>query len=160
MTFLIVLGIYFFALFALGFFSRRSMAIASLALTAGAVLAELWTDSLTPIVAEAGVLVVRPPLASLVAVGLTLIPAVLVMVRSPKTAHHVQAIVSSIVFAILGVMLTYGAFTNAVVLDAASEQYVTQFMKYDAIIITVAIVVAIGEVLFHKKRAHHDRHKK
>ena len=160
MTFLIVLGIYFLALFALGFFSRRSMGVASLALAAGAVLAELWTNSLTPIVAEAGVLVIRPPLSSVVAVALTLIPAILVMIRSPKMTHHAQKIASSIVFAVLGVMLTYGAFTNAVVLDSASEQYVTQFMKYDAIIITVAIVAAIGEVLFHKKRAHYERHKK
>jgi hypothetical protein len=160
MTFLVVLGIYLLALFLLGFFSRRSMGIPALALTAGVVLAKLWTDSLTPIVADAGVIVVRPPLSSIVAVALTLIPAILVMVRAPKVAHHAHAVVSSIVFAVLAVMLTYGAFTNAVVLDAASEQYVAQFIKYDNVIITIAIVIALGEVLFHKKHTSHDRHKK
>jgi hypothetical protein len=82
------------------------------------------------------------------------------MVRAPKVAHHAHAVVSSIVFAVLAVMLTYGAFTNAVVLDAASEQYVAQFIKYDNVIITIAIVIALGEVLFYKKHTSHDRHKK
>ena len=160
MTFLLVLGAYLVILFLLGFFSRRNLGVASLTLAAGALLAELWTDSLTPIVAEAGVIVVQPPLSSLVAVALTLIPALLVMVRSPKAAHHAHTAISSIIFAVLGVMLTYSAFTNAVVLDAASAQYVAEVMNYDAIIITAAIVAAVGEVLFHKKRAHYDRHKK
>ena len=160
MTFLIVLGIYLLALFLLGFLTRRNMGVPALALTAGVVLAKLWTDSLTPIVADAGVVVVKPPLSSLVAVALSIIPAILVMVCSPKTANLSHAIVSSLVFAILGVMLTYGAFTNAVVLDAGSEQYVSEFIKYDNIVIPAAIVLAIGEVVFHKKHVTRDHHKK
>ncbi|OYW43199.1 hypothetical protein B7Z28_00985, partial [Candidatus Saccharibacteria bacterium 32-45-3] len=72
--------------------------------------------------------------------------------------HH--GIVSSLVFAVLAVMLTYGAFVNAVVLDDGSQVFVTQLLAYDKIIITVAIVMALGEVLFYKKPHARDEHKK
>jgi hypothetical protein len=160
MTFLIVLGLYTAALFCVGFFSRRSMGVPALALTAGAVLAKLWTDSLTPIVANTGVIIIQPPLESLVAIALTLIPALLVMVRSQKAKASHHAIFGSLIFAVLGVMLTYGAFANAVVLDEASKQYVLTLLSYDKIIITAAIVAALGDVLFYRKPHSSDRHKK
>ncbi len=160
MTFLIVLGLYTAILFCIGFFSRRSMGVPALALTAGAVLAKLWTDSLTPIVASSGVIIVQPPLESLVAIALTLIPALLVMVRSQKASALHHAIVGSLVFAVLAVMLTYGAFANAVILDEASTSYVTTLLSYDKIIITVAIVAALFEVLFYRKPHASSKHKR
>lgn len=160
MTFLIVLALYLGALFLIGFLSRRSMGVPALALTAGAVLAKLWTDSLTPLVANSGVVIIRPPLASLVAIGLTLLPALILMFRAPKASAHHHSIFGSLVFAVLAVMLTYGAFANAVILDEASKEYVTQLLSYDKVIITSAIVLALGDVLFYKKPHLADKHKK
>ena len=136
------------------------MGVPALALTAGAVLAKMWTDSLTPLIASTGVIVIRPPLSSLVAIALTLIPALLVMMRAHKVSRHHHGIFSSLVFAVLAVMLTYGAFVNAVVLDDGSQVFVTQLLAYDTVIITVAIVLALGEVLFYKKPHARDEHKK
>ena len=160
MTFLIMLGLYVIALFLLGFLSRKSMGVPVLALAAGAVLAKLWTDSLTPLIADAGVIVIRPPLSSLVAIGLTLAPALLVMVRAPKATHRHHSWYSSLVFAVLAAMLTYGAFANAVVLDEASKQYVVQLLAYDKYIITAGIVLAVLDVMFYKKPLPRDHHKK
>ncbi len=158
MTYLIVLCLYIAALFVLAWLSRRRLGVPTLALAAGALLATLWTDSLTPIVAEAGLIIVRPPLTSVVAVVLTLLPAILVMLRMPKAAAHHHSIIGSIAFAVLGAALTYGAFSNAVVLDEASRQYVLQFVQYQNIIVTVCVALALLEILFHKKQ--HDKHKK
>jgi hypothetical protein len=160
MTFLIVLALYLGALFLIGFLSRRSMGIPALGLTAGAVLAKLWTDSLTPLVASTGVIIIRPPLESLVAIALTLLPAFILLFRTPKASAHHHSIFSSLVFAVLAVMLTYGAFANAVVLDEASKEYVTQLLSYDKAIITGAIILALGDVLFYKKPHVTDKHKK
>lgn len=135
------------------------MGVPALALTAGAVLATLWTDSLTPLIASTGVIVIRPPLSSLVAIALTLIPALLVMVRAHKVTHHHHSIFSSLVFAVLAVMLTYGAFANAVIIDESSRVFVEQALAYDKVIITTAIVLALGDVLFYKKPQSHDKHK-
>ena len=163
MTYLIVLGIYFAALAVVGVVSRRSLGMATLALAAGALLAQLWTDSLTPLVAQSGLVVVQPPLASIVAVLLTVVPAVLVMFRSPKALSMLHSVISSLVFAALAVMLTYPAFEKAVVLDEASQTGADQLLGYAPVIITTGIVLGLLEVLLHKKHPHgaHDRkHKK
>jgi len=157
MTYLIVLAIYLVGLFLLAWMSHRSMGVPTLTLAAGALMASLWTDSLTPIVAESGVVIVQPPLTSIVSIVLTLLPALIVMFRAHKVSSHYRSIVGSLVFAVLGVMLTYGAFSNAVVLDEASKQYVLQIVNYQNMIITVCVVFALLEVLFYRKPIVHSK---
>ena len=160
MTFLVVLGIYCAILFAIAFLSRRLVGVASLALCAGAVIARLWTDELTPLVAQSGVHMTSPPLGSVVAVLLTVLPAVLVLFKSPRVGKRHHGILSSIVFAVLGTLLTYGAFSNAVVLDGQSQSIVQQILAWQKWILTACIVLAIGEVLaFHKPVHHSESHR-
>ena len=159
MTFLVVLGIYFAVLYFMASISKRLSAMASLALCAGAVIAKLWTNELTPLVASAGVQIIAPPLGSIVAITLTLLPAFLVLLKSPKVAHRRRNFLSSLLFALLAVTLTYGAFSNAVVLDEQSKQIVLQMVQYEKWILTGCITAAICEiVLFH--RPHHPEAKK
>ncbi len=160
MTYLIVLGLYFGALFLFAWLSRRSLGVPTLALAAGALLASIWTDSLTPLVAETGIIIVQPPLTSIVSVALTLLPAVLVMARAPKTHSNLHSIFGAVLFAILGVVLTYGAFSNAVVLDEASKSTVLEIVKYQNIAITACVGLAVLEILFYKKpHARGEKHK-
>lgn len=156
MTYLIILGVYSAVLFAIAWLSRRSLGVPTLTLAAGALMADLWTDSLTPLVAQAGLEIVKPPLTSVVAVALTLLPALLVMVRQHKVSSHYRSVLGSLVFAVLGVLLTYAAFSNAVVLDEASRQYALEIANYQNIAITVCILLAVAEVLFYKKPHPHE----
>ena len=59
MTYIIILVIYLALLYLVAWLSRRSMGGSTLALAAGALLANLWTDSLTPIVAQSGIVIVQ-----------------------------------------------------------------------------------------------------
>lgn len=156
MTYLIMLAIYVGILFLVAWTSRRSMGVPTIALAAGALMADLWTNSLTPVVSQSGIVIVSPPLASIVSIALTLLPALLVMFRSQKVSSHYRSIVGSLVFAVLGVMLTYGAFSNAVVLDDASKQYVLEIVKYQNVVITVCVLLAVIEILFYRKPAGHE----
>lgn len=158
MTYLIMLAIYVGILFLVAWTSRRSMGVPTIALAAGALMADLWTNSLTPFVAQAGVVITSPPLASVVSIALTLLPALLVMFRSHKVASHYRSIIGSVVFAVLGAMLTYGAFSNAVVLDDASKQYVLEIVKYQNVVITACVLLAVVEVLFYRKPHEHKAH--
>ena len=151
MTYLIVLGLYVGALFLIAWLSRRSLGVSTLALAAGALLASIWTDSLTPIVAEAGIIIVQPPLTSIVSMVLTLLPAILVMTRAPKTHSNLHSIFGAILFAVLAAVLTYGAFSNAVILDEASKSTVLEIVKYQNIAITACVGLAVLEVLLYKK---------
>lgn len=161
MTYLIVLGLYVGALFLLAWLSRRSLGVPTLALAAGALIASIWTDSLTPIVADTGIVLVQPPLTSIVSIVLTLLPALLVMFRAPKTHSNLHSIFGAVLFAVLGAILTYGAFSNAVVLDEASKSTVLEIVKYQNLAITVCVGLALLEVLFYKKsvKSGSDKHK-
>ncbi|HTK39836.1 MAG TPA: hypothetical protein VL362_03135 [Patescibacteria group bacterium] len=152
MTFLVVLGLYFAALFLLFFFSRRHIGMPALGLTAGAVLAKLWTDGLTPVVAQAGFVIESPPLHSVVAVVLTILPALIVMTRATKAHSFMHQAYSSIVFAALAVMLTWGAFANAVILDDTSRGIVLELLPYDSVVITACILLALLDVVYHRKQ--------
>ena len=153
-----MLAIYCAILFVVAWVSRRSMGVPTLALAAGALMANLWTDSLTPIVAKAGLIIIQPPLTSIVSVVLTLLPALLVMARAHKVSSHYRSILGSLVFAVLGVLLTYGAFSNAVVLDASSRQYALEIVKYQNVAITVCVCMAVVEVLFYKRPHAGEKH--
>ncbi len=148
-----MLGFYFAGLATLFFLSHRHMGMPALGLTAGAVLARLWTDDLTPIVAEAGLVFERPPLHSVIAVVLTLLPAAIVIARSNKAHSFAHQMYGSVVFAALAVMLTYGAFANAVILDETSSRIVLQLLPYDGAIITVCIALALIDIVYHRKKS-------
>ena len=158
MTFLIVLGLYFLTLAMVFFVSHRHIGMPALGLTAGAVLARLWTDSLTPLVADAGLILEKPPLHSVVAVALTLLPALIVMARAAKAHSLTHQLYGSVVFGALAVMLTYGAFANAVVLDETSKSIVLELLPYDGIVITACIILALIDVVYHRK--HHTKKSK
>ena len=136
----------------IGMLSHKSFGVPTLALAAGSVLARLWTDSLTPIVAGLGLAIVQPPLSSVVAVVLTIVPALLVMLRAPKVRGPAKRIMSGAVFALGAVALTYPAFESAVVLDSASKGTVEQMTPYLPLVITVCLALAVFEILFRKKK--------
>lgn len=153
MTYLVILGAYFAILAVLGVLSRKSLGVPTLALAAGAIMAQLWTDTLTPMVAGLGLALVRPPLSSIMTATLTILPALLVMARAPKAKKWGKSLVSGVVFAAAAVALTYPAYERAVVLDDPSKGVVEQMTLYIPTVITACFVVAILEILFRKKKA-------
>ena len=151
MTYLIILGIYLAILFAAAWLSRRNLGVPTLALAAGALLADAWASSLAPVVAQAGLVLTKPPLTSVVAAVLTLLPALIVMVRAGRASSRWRSVTGALVFAIFAVMLTYGAFRAAVEMDDASRQYAAYIMQYRHTIITACIVCAVMEISFRRQ---------
>lgn len=151
MTYLIILGIYLAILFAAAWLSQRNLGVPTLALAAGALLADAWASSLAPVVAQAGLVLTKPPLTSVVAAVLTLLPALIVMVRAGRASSRWHSVTGALVFAVFAVMLTYGAFRAAVEMDDTSRQYATYIMQYRHTIITACIVCAVMEISFRRQ---------
>lgn len=159
MTYLIALGIYF-ALFAAALYiSGRRFGLPTLGLTTGAVLSWLWAEDVAPQVAQAGLVVEKPPLLSLVVIALTVLPAVLVALKTPRSDGGVIKIAGALLFAVAAVLLTYPAFSSGVVLDAASQPIVKMLESYQAFSLTVVLVLALLEVVL-KPHAHHKSNKR
>ncbi|HEU5121886.1 MAG TPA: hypothetical protein VFT59_03490, partial [Candidatus Saccharimonadales bacterium] len=101
MSYLIVIGIIFAALFSTAYLTKRRVGVLGLALAAGSIIASLWVRDLTPLVAQAGVEVIRPPLSSIVAVVLILLPSVLLFFSGASVKEKLPRAVSALVFAVL-----------------------------------------------------------
>ena len=65
------------ALFALAYWTRRRFGVLGLALCAGWLLSDMWASQVALYIQKAGVVLVSPPLLSVVEVVLILLPAVL-----------------------------------------------------------------------------------
>jgi len=152
--FLIVIGL----LFATSFFTKRRFGVLGLALAAGAMLSSLWVGNLTPIIAEAGIIIVKPPLDSLVSAGLILAPALLLLSSGPTYKTMRQRIVGAAAFAVLATSLLLEPLGSALVIDSVGKPVYDFFIKYHAVIVTAALILALLDLLVTKTpRGHKER---
>ena len=143
MGFLTVAGVLFAGLFALMFFSRRRYGVMGLALAAGAMMSSLWVSDLTPLVAKAGVVSVQPPLESIVAAGLTLIPAALLLFSGPSYHKPASRMVGSVLFALLAILLLLDTLQSAVVIDGTGKVVFDALFQWKTMGVTFLLVAAV-----------------
>lgn len=157
MSFIIVFAVFGAALFALPFLAKRQFGIPGLALAAGAMLASLWVGDVTPLIAQAGVVIVQPPLESIVTVVLTILPAVLLLPISPPASTPLRRIIGSALFALLAIALLLPAIHSALVIDESGMPVYEFFAQNRAAIVTFGLVAALFDILA-KKRAKTPKH--
>lgn len=151
MTFLVIFGLIVAALFAVVFFTKRRIGMPILALAAGALLASMWVGDLTPIIAQAGIVIIQPPLESLVAVALTLLPALLVSSASGSYGNTMQQAVASAIFALFATALLLPYIGSALVIDEAGRPVYEFFADYRSLIVTAGLVAGILDLVIVKK---------
>jgi hypothetical protein len=162
MSFLIILAVVAGFLFLLPFVTKRRFGMLGLALAAGAMLASLWVGDLTPIVASTGVVLVRPPLESVVGAGLVLFPALLLLMSGPTESAFPRRLLGSIAFSLLAVSLLLEPLASALVIEDIGRPVYEFLVNYKAEIVTVCLVLAIIDLMFAKQLAKfgkgRDRH--
>ncbi len=134
-------------LFGLAFFTKRRFGVLGLALAAGAMLSELWTQTLTPVIEQSGVLVERPPLATLVAVGLVLLPAILLLFSGPSYRDVYMRVIGAACFAALALALLVEPLGSALVLTGESKLVYDFFVENRVYIVTAGLIIALFDVL-------------
>jgi len=150
MSFVIIFLILIGALFATAYFTKRRFGVLGLALAAGAMLSTLWVGNLTPIIANAGIILVKPPLESVVGAALILLPAVLLLSSGPTYKSFSQRLVGSFAFAILAIALLLQPLGSALVIDGVGQSVYTFFLNNRAIIVTVCLALAVLDLLVTK----------
>ena len=158
MSFVVIFLMIIAALFAMVFFTKRRFGVLGLALAAGAMLSTLWVGELTPIIAQAGIVVVKPPLESLVAVGLTLLPVVLLLSSGPTYKSMSQRLIGAAAFAILAIAFLLQPLGSALVIDSVGQPVYDFFVRNHNMIVTVGLLLAVGDILFNKTPKFHDKH--
>ncbi len=150
MNVLIIIAIIFAVLLALAFFTKRRFGVLGLALTAGATLSGLWANELTPYIRQAGLELVAPPLETVVAIVLILLPAVVLLFSGPKVHKLSQKVFSGALFALLALAYMVEPLGSALILEGEAKMLFDYLNDYHGWIITAGIVYALFDLLFVK----------
>lgn len=159
MSFIIVFLIVIALLFAMMFFTRRRLGVVGLGLAAGAMLSMLWVGDLTPIIASTGVQLVKPPLESVVASGLILIPAVLLLLSGPTYKTMVQRVAGAAAFAALAIAFLLEPLGSALVIDETGKPVYDFFIQNRTGIITIGLILSVIDLMIAKTPKHPKDHK-
>lgn len=158
MSFVVLFLIFIGLLFATAFFTKRRFGVLGLALAAGAMISNLWVGDLTPIIANAGIIIVKPPLASLVSAGLILLPALLLLSSGPTYKSMPQRVIGAAAFAVLAIALLLEPLGSALVIDSVGKPVYDFFVQQRVLIITIALVLAILDLLMNKTPKRRKEH--
>lgn len=135
------------ALFVMAYFTRRRFGVLGLALCAGSLISAMWTADVTPLIQSAGIRLLAPPLSTVVAVGLVLLPAISLLFSGPRSKHLWQRIVGATAFALLATSFLLVPLGTGLVLDDTTREYYDFLVQNRNIIITAGIAYAIFDIL-------------
>ena len=143
----IVFVVVLLLLFGLAYFTKRRFGVLGLALAAGSMLSELWAAQLTPLVADAGLVVQNPPLITIVSVVLVLLPALLLLFSGPSYHDKPMEILGAIMFAALAFALLVEPLGSALVLQDQGKLVYDFFAENRVYIVTAGLIVAVIDLL-------------
>lgn len=149
---LIIVGL----LFATAYFTKRRFGVLGLALCAGSLLSVMWTADVTPLVQQAGVKLLSPPLTTVVAVALVLLPAVLLLFSGPTYHRLWQRIIGAAAFALLATSFMLIPLGTGLLLDDTTQEYYDFLVNNRNVIITAAIAYALLDILTLRTPRHRD----
>lgn len=150
----IVYAIVLIVLFLLAYFTKRRFGVLGLALAAGAMLSDLWAEKLTPVVASTGLEITAPPLATIVAVLLVLLPAVLLLFSGPSYHYRWERVLGATLFAMLATALLIGPLGSGFLLIGDSKEVYEWFFENRVYIVTLGLIAAIVDLLFARNPKH------
>lgn len=150
MSFLVIVGAIASILFLLSYVTKRRFGIIGLALAAGSLLGQMWSQEATHFVSGAGVQLVAPPLQSVVTAVLILAPAIIVLRSGPVYHSGAIRIAASILFALMGVSFLLKTLAAALIIDGAGQALYSSLSRYNTTIITIGLIGAIIDIFLTK----------
>lgn len=152
---LIIIGL----LFATAYFTKRRFGVLGLALCAGSLLSVMWTAEVAEIVRSTGLQLVTPPLETVVAVSLVLLPALLLLFSGPSYSKIWQRIVGAGIFALLATSLLLVPLGDKLLLDDTTQEYYETLVDNRNVVITAAVAYALFDILILKTPKKKDKEK-
>ncbi len=147
MTFTTIFIIFLAALFTLSYLTKRRFGVLGLALAAGAIVSQYWANTLTPLIRDQGVQIINPPLVNVVAAGLVLLPAILLLFSGPTYRQRTQRIIGSALFALLAVAFLLDNLGGSLQLDKTGLAVYEFIDNFKPTIIVVGLAAALADVL-------------
>lgn len=152
---LIIIGL----LFATAYFTKRRFGVLGLALCAGSLLSVMWTAEAAEMIRGTGLQLVTPPLETVVAVSLVLLPALLLLFSGPSYSKLWQRVVGASAFALLATALLLVPLGDKLILDDTTQEYYETLVDNRNVIITAAVAYALFDILTLKTPKKKDKEK-
>lgn len=146
MPLMILIG-FAISLFLLSYITKRRFGVLGLALCAGALLSQYFAGSATGFIEANGVMLIAPPLSTVVAISLVFVPAFLLLFSGPKYSSKKAAFVSSIGFGLFGTVLALPALLHVVIFDPQGKAIFEFIQLYSTMFVTAGIAVAILDMM-------------
>lgn len=134
-------------LFVTTYVTKRRFGVLGLALCAGYLLSTMWTGQVTPWIEGAGFELFVPPLESVVAAVLVLLPAVLLLFSGPATRGTLRRLVGAAAFALLATSFLLGPLGSSLSLDGMGAHVYNFLADNKSVIITITIAYALYDIL-------------
>ncbi|HEX6461899.1 MAG TPA: hypothetical protein VFZ58_01350 [Candidatus Saccharimonadales bacterium] len=149
-----VLAIAFALLFLLAFATKRRFGVLGLGLTAGALLSEYWTGGASSLLQQQGVELTVPPLESVVAIALTLLPVLILFSSGPSYHQKPQQLVGSLLFAAMAFLILFPILESIFVIEPNMQSAISAINTYGTSLLALLIVLAIADTALAKTKRH------
>ena len=150
MSILLLAGIFVGSLFALSYISKRRFGVLGLGLCAGSLLSAAWAGALTPYVEGQVTSVVPTQPEAVVAMLLTLLPALVLLINGPTYSSKVQRIVGSMAFALLALVFLLQPIGIILVFDPVGLELYRTLTTYSGGIVAAGVVLAVADILMSR----------
>lgn len=160
MSVAVILVIILAVLFGLTFFTKRRFGVLGLALAAGAILSNMWASDLTPVVRQSGFEIISPPLSTVVAAFVVLLPPIILFFSGPTYKNLTDRVVGAAAFALLALAFLLPILGDALVITASDGLQVYNFVtSYRIWIVTAGLLFAVFDILRTKShKAEKEKH--
>lgn len=156
MTFTIAIAAIILVLFVLAFVTRRRFGVIALALLAGSYLAQTWAGHITPYVVQSGINLssLGVPIIVAVTVVITLLPALILLVNSPKYHGKWQRAIAALAFGLLAGVLLVPTLFSVLPSDQLGRTIDTFVSRNRTLLITAATILAIIDLFLSSSKSH------
>lgn len=161
MSALIVSVVLLGSLFAVTYLTKRRFGQLGFGLAAGSLLSSSWTASLTPVIAEQGIVLASPPLHAVVASVLIVAPALVLLFTGPTYDKTPLRVAGSVAFAVLAFTLLSKPLATGLEFDSTSLQLFEFVTRHFNLIVGAGMVLALADALLPshpRKAAKSDKH--
>jgi hypothetical protein len=131
----------------LAFVTKRRFGVLGLALAAGALLSSLWSQELIGIVNRSGLELASISTAGFISIVMVLAPAFLLLFSGPSYRNTRGRVVGAVLFAIFAAALIAEPLSSALVLDQAGRAVFDTVARYQVVIVTAGVLIALLDML-------------
>lgn len=131
----------------------------ALSLATGYVLATFWSDTIANSSREIGVTVGLSLWHDAVFAAIVIVPALFVLLLTPKRQSVIPRIISAVLLAVLVLVMLLPIFSLALIADSQSRAFYRMIENNKEVIVTITLLVGLIDMAFarHPKRHKHAK---